>query len=165
MVMLSIFVNVLRFAVGCYFVKSGSDKLGKPSLFWKSIMDYGLVDARTARFLSSTIPPLEFFGGLLLAADIVSFAFSVIFVLLLSIFSFAMVVTMLRGNAPDCGCGVMGSAVSPVLVVRNIVLAIMLLPIILRGPDMLRGEEVSIAVIAMIVVIIVSLVRGRMLVR
>lgn len=57
---LSVFVNVFRFAVGCYFVKSGSDKLGKPSLFWKSIMNYDLVNARTARVLSSVIPPLEF---------------------------------------------------------------------------------------------------------
>lgn len=162
---LSVFVNVFRFAVGCYFVKSGSDKLGKPSLFWKSIMNYDLVNARTARVLSSVIPPLEFFGGLLLAANIIPFAFSVLLVFLLSIFSFAMVAAMMRGNVPDCGCGVVKNAVSPLLVVRNMVLALMLLPTIFKGLEAPKGEEVSIAVITMIVVVIVAIMRGRALVR
>lgn len=76
-----------------------------------------------------------------------------------------MVAAMMRGNVPDCGCGVAKNTVSPLLVVRNIVLALMLLPTIFKGLEAPKGEEVSIAVITMIVVVIVAIMRGRALVR
>ena len=60
---MTILYELLRFLVGCYFVRSGSAKMGAPKPLYATIMAYKLTGAKEARFLASIIPPAEFFGA------------------------------------------------------------------------------------------------------
>ena len=82
---MTVLYELLRFLVGCYFVRSGAAKMGAPNLFWAAIMSYGLTGVREARVLASIIPPLEFFGGLALASNVSPLPSAAILFLLLCI--------------------------------------------------------------------------------
>lgn len=97
---MTVLYELLRFLVGCYFVRSGAAKMGAPNLFWAAIMSYGLTGVREARVLASIIPPLEFFGGLALASNVSPLPSAAILFLLLCIFSVAMIIVLVRKTLP-----------------------------------------------------------------
>lgn len=153
--------TLFRFAVGCYFVKAGSDKMGRPSAFWKAIMGYKLVGPKTSRYMASLIPTLEFFAGLMLAANILPLFFVSIVLALLLVFSAAIVWAFSRGVSTDCGCGGADGTLSPWLVVRNTVLGIMLVPVLVGGMDSPASEDQVVSVVSLAAVIVIAVLRNR----
>ena len=53
---MTVLCELLRFLIGCYFVRSGAAKMGAPNPFWAAIMAYGLTGVQAARVLASIIP-------------------------------------------------------------------------------------------------------------
>nr|WP_243896815.1 MauE/DoxX family redox-associated membrane protein [Actinomyces bowdenii] len=140
--------------LGCYFVYAGASKLGSPTPLWVAIMSYRITGLRSSRLLAATIPPIEFFCGLLLASQTFPAGSASILIGLLTIFSAGMVVTILRGEAPsDCGCGPRPSPVSPALVLRNLILIAALAPgVVADHPPPRMDQVIATAVVAIIAV-------------
>lgn len=161
---MALLTTLFRFAVGCYFVKAGSDKMGRPSAFWNAIMSYKLVDARTSRYMASLIPPLEFFAGLMLASNVLPFLFASIILVLLLVFSIAIVWALSRGTSADCGCGGAGGTLSPRLVARNAVLGLMLVPVLVGGMGSPRSQDLVVAVVSLAAVLVIAVLRNRAMV-
>ncbi len=116
--------TLFRLAVGCYFVKAGADKKGHPSAFWNAIMGYRLVGAKTSRYMASLVPPLEFFAGLMLAANILPISLSPWLVVRNAVLGLMLVPVLVGG---------MGSPASEDLVVSVVSLAAVLVIAVLRN--------------------------------
>lgn len=112
-----------RVVVGGYFIHSGSKKLAShPSLFWSKVMAYPFMGVRSARWIASFLPPLEFIAGLLLAAGLAPLIFGTVISGLLVAFSVAIAVSLARGGKHDCGCGGSSKPLSPLMLGRNALL-------------------------------------------
>lgn len=112
-----------RFISGGYFIWTGSAKLNKTRLFWSQIMDYDIVGARLSRLIASVLPPLEFVAGLFYAAGLYSAIIGLILLVLLLAFTGAVISALVRKKENDCGCASNDRQVSPVLILRNAILA------------------------------------------
>lgn len=102
---MDIVLDIFRFAVGCYFVYSGSTKFGDPSKFWVAIMEYKLFPIKLARLGAAAIPSIEFMAGLLFAAGLLHKYVGSILVSMLLFFSISLLFATMRGNYSNCGCG------------------------------------------------------------
>lgn len=118
---------ILRMIAGGYFIWSGSVKLGSPGRFWAHVADYRIVSARQSRVVAAVVPPVELLLGLLFAAGFYPFAVGGVLLALLTGFSVAMGVVLIRRQDADCGCGTTGSRVRPALIARNVALGVAVL--------------------------------------
>ena len=163
---MTVLYELLRFLVGCYFVRSGAAKMGAPNLFWAAIMSYGLTGVREARVLASIIPPLEFFGGLALASNVSPLPSAAILFLLLCIFSVAMVIVLVRKNPPeDCGCGTSPTRVSAGLVVRNTILTLALMPTLILPRPLGDTKNLALSCLVAVLIVTASSLRYRKLIK
>lgn len=162
---MTVLCELLRFLIGCYFVRSGAAKMGDPNPFWAVIMTYGLTGAQAARALASIIPPLEFFGGLALASNVSPLPAAAAFFLLLCVFSAAMIIVLARKNPPeDCGCGTSPTKVSAGLVVRNTILALALLPTLILSHPPEDNKNLALSCLVVTLIVTASFLRYRKLI-
>ena len=162
---MTILYELLRFLVGCYFVRSGSAKMEAPKPLYATIMAYKLTGAKEARFLASIIPPAEFFGGLTLASNISPLPSAAILLLLLCASSAAMVVVLVRKNPPENGGrGASPTAVSAGRVVRNALLALALLPTLMPPHPSQDNKDFAISCLVVALILVASFLRYRKLV-
>ena len=162
---MTILYELLRFLIGCYFVRSGSVKMGAPKPLCATIMAYGLTGVKGAQVLTSTIPPMELFGGLALASNISPLPSAAILLLLLCSFSAATVVVLVRKNPPEnCSHGTSPTGVSAGRVVRNALLALALLPTLMPPHPSQDNKDFAISCLVVALILVASFLRYRKLV-
>jgi len=163
----SVLCELLRFLIGCYFVRSGAAKMGAPTPFWATIMDYGLTGVQAARVLASIIPPLEFFGGLALASNVSPLPAAAILFLLLCVFSAAMIIVLARKSPPEdcgCGCGTSPTRVTAGLVVRNTILTLALMPTLILSHPLEDNKNLALSCLVIALIVTASFLRYRKLI-
>lgn len=162
---MSVLCELLRFLIGCYFVRSGAAKMGAPNPFLATIMDYGLTGVQAARVLASIIPPLEFFGGLALASNVSPLPAAATLFLLLCVFSAAMIIVLARKSPPeDCGCGTSPTRVTAGLVVRNTILALALMPTLILSHPLEDNKNLALSCLVIALIVTASFLRYRKLI-
>jgi hypothetical protein len=137
---------ISRMLAGAYFVWAGSAKLGRTQTFWSEIMGYGIVGPRAAGILASVIIPVEFICGLFFAAGVSPVLTGSGLLALLVLFTLAMSISLVRNTGNDCGCGAGAEKVRPVLIVRNAVLAVLVIGGMLPPAPSYPGELIVLAV-------------------
>ena len=105
----TILPTVLRFLLAVIFLSSGIEKFLHPEAFHEALTNYHiLMNDQVVRFFDILVPGLEVLSGVyLLAGLFIRFA-SVLAGLLLAGFSGAVLLVLLRGESPDCGCFLFG---------------------------------------------------------
>ena len=120
-----------RVCVGLVFVLAAVQKAQHWRIFPGVVANYRLLPRALALPAAATLPPMEMLVGiLLLSAQIRPFG-ALAATLLLTVFAAAMAVNLKRGRSQiDCGCGhaVLKQNLSWMLIARNAVLAMSLLP-------------------------------------
>ena len=143
-----------RMLGGGYFVWAGSAKMSRSRQFWSEIMGYKVVGSRTSAVLASVLPPVEFICGLMFAAGVAPTVTGIVLLFLLLVFSGAIVVSLVRRTGNDCGCGSGGTKVSPVLLVRNLTIAGLIVAGIFSTSPTYPGEFIVLAMGAIVAAIL-----------
>jgi hypothetical protein len=136
---------VSRMLAGAYFVWAGSAKLGRTQTFWSEIMGYRMVGPRAAGVLASVIIPVEFICGLFFAAGVSPVLTGSGLLVLVVLFTLAISISLVRKMGNDCGCGAGVGKVRPVLVVRNAVVAVLVVAGMLSPAPAYPGELIVLA--------------------
>jgi uncharacterized membrane protein YphA (DoxX/SURF4 family) len=117
-------------AIGLIFVTAGAQKLRHRAVLPGVIAHYRILPEAAVGPVAALLPVLEIGTGVALVAGIVPLA-AVAGIVLLLLFTGAMAVNIARGRSHiDCGCGdaTLRQSLSPALVMRNLLLAGLLLP-------------------------------------
>lgn len=123
------------FGVGAVFLTAGIAKLRNRRVFPGVVANYRLLSPALVGTVASLLPPAEVAIGLCLIAGISLAAIPAAALLLL--FAVAMAINIRRGRSHiDCGCGrsELRQTLSATLVIRNVVLAMLLLPALVQLP-------------------------------
>jgi hypothetical protein len=115
-------LTILRMASGGIFVWVGSSKLGRTRQFWSQVTGYRAVGPRPSSVLAAAIPPLEFVAGFFFATGIAPLAMCIVLLTMLTVFSGAIVMALVRRLNNECGCAGR-SRVSSMSLLRNAALA------------------------------------------
>lgn len=127
--------------VGLVFVTAGLAKLRSRRMFPGVVANYRLLPEALVAPVASALPWAELGLGLGLMAGIGLLAAPAIVLLL--VFAAAMAINIGRGRAHiDCGCGRsdLRQPLSRTLVVRNLALALLLVPALVRTPSFASAE-------------------------
>ena len=95
---------VLRVSLAVLFLFAGITKLIDPSAFAQQIANYQLVAWPVAAFLAVFLPALELCVGICLLLGRLEIGALVWVILLLTVFSGALISAIARGLSIDCGC-------------------------------------------------------------
>jgi hypothetical protein len=127
-----------RICVGLVLVLAATQKAQHWRILSGVIANYRLLPSTLVIPAAALLPPLEMALGLLLLAGFAQGWAALAATLLLALFAAAMAVNLRRGRAHiDCGCGqsFLKQTLSWTLVMRNAVLAALLLPsLAMTGP-------------------------------
>jgi uncharacterized membrane protein YphA (DoxX/SURF4 family) len=94
----------LRILLGFIFIYAGVEKISDPESFALSISYYRLLPIVTINIFAISLPWIELVAGMLLLFGIAVKENSAIIFSLLTIFTIAIVISLFRGLAIDCGC-------------------------------------------------------------
>lgn len=127
----NLFTAILRMAAGALFIYSGIFKAADTESFGKIIIMYNIVPEILTPYFAIIISHLELVVGILLLAGYKIRSASFVTIMLLVVFTIAISVNLARGAKFDCGCFELGrfgisENISPVLIVRNITLLLIL---------------------------------------
>jgi putative oxidoreductase len=95
---------ILRLILGIVFIYSGLVKIWSPFSFADSIASYHILPSGAINVLAIGLPPLEIISGLLLLAGIYIRVGILTISSMLTLFSIALLSTIIRGISIDCGC-------------------------------------------------------------
>jgi len=95
---------ISRFILGIVFIYASLDKIAHPLAFAKIIQNYKLLPDFFISFPAIVMPWVELISGLFLLVGVFKRAAAAILSLLLSIFSIAISINLIRGVNFDCGC-------------------------------------------------------------
>ncbi len=93
-----------RLIVGTVFIVASIDKISVPDAFAESIHAYRLVPDAAVNVLALIIPWLELLCGVFLVAGVKLRAGTLLSLVLLVIFTLAIISALVRGLNIDCGC-------------------------------------------------------------
>ncbi|HDJ22712.1 MAG: hypothetical protein B5M54_00800 [Candidatus Aminicenantes bacterium 4484_214] len=93
-----------RLIIGVVLIWSGILKIIDPLNFARDILNYRLFPESWALWIAVILPGLELLIGLLLISGILRTGASFLALSLFSLFIVLIMVTMIRGVNPDCGC-------------------------------------------------------------
>ncbi len=93
-----------RLLLGGLFLYAGVLKAGDPSGFAEAIGNYQLVPPQAALAAAVILPWVEIMIGLSLLSGILFRGGALMVSLLLAVFTFAILINILRGIDVDCGC-------------------------------------------------------------
>jgi uncharacterized membrane protein YphA (DoxX/SURF4 family) len=134
--LLPILALAARVCLGLVFLVAGIQKMRHWQVLEGVISNYRLLPFALVKPAASVLPVFELLLGAALLAGFASAVAAATAILLLLVFAAAMAVNIRRGRTHiDCGChqSFLRQTLSPVLVVRNVVLAALLLPAALVG--------------------------------
>lgn len=126
-------LTLFRIILGGIFIWASLDKIIHPQQFAKSVENYHLVPLQFVNLFAIILPHVEILSGLLLIAGFFPRSNALIIMVMLFMFTGAMVLAMVRGIDIGCGCfkAAGGHKVGYDLLVRNSILILCCLPIIL----------------------------------
>jgi putative oxidoreductase len=126
------FIFVLRVFLGVLFVFSSADKVLHPDRFGIAIRAYELLPVGLSNIFALVVAWSELVAGIMLIFGVLTRKAAAAIFVLLAVFTIAIVTTMVRGFAIDCGCfsNEGGSQTGIRLVVRNLFLIVISLMII-----------------------------------
>ncbi|MFA5507436.1 MAG: MauE/DoxX family redox-associated membrane protein [Vulcanimicrobiota bacterium] len=136
-------VTVLRVSLGVLFIYASLDKLLQPVAFSEMIMGYRLVPVSLVTLAATVLPWLELLvGGCLIigflhrSAATWATGFGLVFLL-------AKISVILRGLDVSCGCFSVngGSSITWSDIPANLVLFLVALVVLLKGPDKFALER------------------------
>ena len=133
--------GIAAFGTGLLFTTAGVAKLRSRRMFPGVVANYRLLPGALVLPVAFALPIVEVVTGLGLLAGINIFAAPAITLLL--IFAAAMAINIRRGRAHiDCGCGrsELRQPLSLTLVIRNLALALMLMPTLMVMPAFASAE-------------------------
>lgn len=126
------FILVLRVFLGAVFVFSSADKILQPDRFAIAIRAYELFPVGLTNIFAIVVAWAELVAGIMLIFGVLTRKAAAAILLLLVMFTIAILTTMLRGLVVDCGCFTNegGSQTGIALIVRNLFLIVVSLMII-----------------------------------
>jgi uncharacterized membrane protein YphA (DoxX/SURF4 family) len=126
------FILVLRVLLGAMFVFSSADKVLHPDRFAIAIRAYELLPVGLTNIFALVVAWTELIAGIMLIFGVLTRKAAAAIFVLLVMFTIAILTTMIRGFAIDCGCfsNEGGSQTGITLIVRNLFLIAISLMII-----------------------------------
>lgn len=107
---------ICRLFLAAIWLIAAAGKLAQPKAFMRSVVGFQLVPERLVPWVAATLPGVELAVGLVLLAAVIrrpgtsgpwrdlADAAALVSFTLLSVFTVALVVNLLRGIRMDCGC-------------------------------------------------------------
>jgi uncharacterized membrane protein YphA (DoxX/SURF4 family) len=124
-----------RFIIGSIFLMASLGKLSSSTSFKDEVMEYQLLSKNQARMVAYILPFFEMALGALCIIGIELPIVSALLVLLLLIFTVAIVNNLMRGRRFSCHCfGSSGAMIGPVTIARNLILVALAFWILLHTP-------------------------------
>jgi uncharacterized membrane protein YphA (DoxX/SURF4 family) len=124
-----------RLLLSGLFLWAASGKIIDPQAFARALWNYRLLPEPLVPAVAAGLPLLEALAALALLAPPLQKGASLVLAGLLVVFSFGLASALLRGLDVDCGCFGEGSShVSPLLLVRNVLLLSLAVWSYLRAP-------------------------------
>lgn len=97
-------IAIIRLYVALVFILSGLDKINDLSTFSDAIVNYKLIPLSLVNIVAIIIPWIEVVAGTMLLLGIFIKENSIIIFSMLSVFTFAIFIALLKGLNIDCGC-------------------------------------------------------------
>jgi len=114
---------VARFTLGYIFLMSSLSKLSSSATFKDDIMEYQLLSAKQARLVARILPKIELVLGVSWIIGLGLPIASSLAIMLLLIFTLAIILNLVRGRRFSCHCfGRSSSIIGPAMIIRNIFL-------------------------------------------
>lgn len=124
-----------RIALAGVFLWAAAGKIADPQGFARAIWNYRLLPEPLVPLMAVGLPVLEALAALALLTPPLQRGGSLVLLVMLSVFTVALASALARGLDVDCGCfGEGSSAVSPLLIARNVALAAIAVWSFLRAP-------------------------------
>lgn len=95
---------LIRIVLAFIFIYAGAEKITDPNAFAISISNYRLLPVSTLNFIAIILPWIELVTGVLLLFGISVKENSTIILVMLLIFTVAIIISLFRGLSIDCGC-------------------------------------------------------------
>lgn len=95
---------LIRLGISLIFIYAGAEKIADPDDFALAISNYRLLPTSTINLFAITLPWIEIVTGILLLFGISVKENSAIIFVMLSVFTLAIVISLIRGLNIDCGC-------------------------------------------------------------
>lgn len=129
------FQIVIRFFLGFVFIYAAIAKISEPDQFAVAISNYQLFPDFSINFLAVFVPWLEIVCGFGLLFGVYIKENSIIYLSLMTLFTLAILISLLRGLDIDCGCfgSEDTSKVGIVKIGENIVLIFLLLFVLITS--------------------------------
>ncbi|MDI6734938.1 MAG: MauE/DoxX family redox-associated membrane protein [bacterium] len=124
---------IFRLLLGIIFIWSGVDKIIQTEEFAKIISNYNLLPDFAINLLAIVLPWIEFVAGLLLISGLQNKSSSFIILGLLTVFTLAISIALLRGLDIECGCfgSNRGRVIALPILIEDIFLFLMALQVFL----------------------------------
>jgi len=98
------FITIIRIILGFLFIFSGIFKAVNPVDFGKVLIQYGLLPEILIPYFAILIPFLELILGTLLVLGFRIKSVSFFSIIIMSLFTIAILINLIRGESFDCGC-------------------------------------------------------------
>lgn len=95
---------IFRLFIGFIFIYAGTEKILNPADFAQTVDNYKIVPFPLVNFFAILLPWVEVLAGIFLILGLFIRGSSLIFLVLLFIFSLAISVNIIRGVDISCGC-------------------------------------------------------------
>lgn len=124
-------ITTVRLLIGLMFILSGAAKLQDPKGFTMAVYNFRILPNALVEVYATLIPYVELAAGVLLVIGLFTQLAAVVAFLTLLSFTIAIGWNLRRGERPDCHCfgNLFSEELSGVLVVRNTILMVILLPV------------------------------------
>jgi putative oxidoreductase len=98
------FIFIFRLIIGFVFIYASVYKIANPEEFAKNIANYRILPLFLINFVAIFLPWLELIMGLFIIFGIFIKSTSYLLVICMSVFTFLVLITILRGIDINCGC-------------------------------------------------------------
>lgn len=132
------FLFLARVTLALVFIYAGIEKISDPKNFSQAIYNYRLFPIEVINLFAITLPWIELISGILLLFGISVKENSAILSVLLSVFTIAVLISIIRGLNIDCGCFGKGTQVGWKKIGENLLLLILSLALTAFGSIKLR---------------------------
>ena len=126
---------IFRVLVGALFVYSAIEKISRPEEFAVSLLNYRILPEFAINIIAIILPWIELITGVLLLIGVETNNSSAIILTMLSVFTVAVLIAIIRGLNIDCGCfgTLMAEKVGFRKISENMFFILLCLALIIKG--------------------------------
>lgn len=127
--------DILRYAVSIVMIMAGTFKIASFAAFVFSIYQFDLLPAPLVSYFALVIIFIEVAGGVLLLLGVWKKQISIMFILILSLFTAAILINLFEEKTIDCGCfgALLPNQIGWWSIVRNAMFIILLYAVFKEG--------------------------------